>query len=117
MSGHNGDRENTPGAKVFLIALAASVISSVITIAVHDVFFAQKIVAIDLADRIASQREDYAAGRITAGELVENIDRLLKHMQQKAKGEVLVLEEAIAGDVKHYDLGAAVADEEDDRER
>lgn len=117
MSGHNGDRENNPGVKVFLIALAASVISSVITIAVHDVFFAQKIVAIDLADRIASQKEDYAAGRITAGELVENIDRLLKHMQQKAKGEVLVLEDAIAGDVKHYDLGAAVADEEDDRER
>lgn len=66
MSGHNGDRESNPVAKVFLIALAASVISSAITIAVHDVFFAQKIIAIDLADRIASQREDYR--RRTGGE-------------------------------------------------
>jgi len=117
MPGHTGEGKNNSGAKLFLIALAASVISSAITIAVHDVFFAQKIAAINLADRIASQREDYAAGRITAGELVENIDRLLKHMQQKSKGEILVLEEAIAGEVKHYDLGAAVAGEEDDRER
>jgi len=105
--------------KGLFIAIAVSLVCCTVTIAVYDRFFAQKIVAVDLAACIASQKEDYAAGRITAGELVENIEGLLRKMRKKAKNEVLVLEETVAGDVKHYDLGAAgtAADEEDDRER
>ena len=102
-----------------LIALAASIACSVFTVAVYDRFFAQKIVAVDIASFIASQKDGYLAGRITAGELVRNIEGLLGRMQRKAKNEVLVLEEAVAGDVKHYDLepDGTAADEEDNREK
>lgn len=119
MAGRSVDKQGSPGVKRLFTAIAVSLACCTATIAVYDRFFAQKIVAVDLVACIASQREDYAAGKITAGELVENIEGLLRKMRKKAKNEVLVLEEAVAGDVKHYDLGPpdAAVDEEDDRNK
>ena len=98
------------------MAIAVSLVCCTVTIAAYDRFLAQKIVAVDLAACVASQKEDYAAGRITAGQLVENIEVLLRRMEKKRRNEVLVLEEAVAGDVERRGLGPATRtnDEKDD---
>ncbi len=118
MPRRSADKQSGSGVKTFFAAIAISLACSSVTIAVYDRFFAQKIVAIDLTACIASQKEDYIAGRITAGELVENIEGLLGKMRKKAKNEVLVLEEAVSGDVKHYDLGPhGTAPDEEEKNR
>jgi len=60
---------------------------------------------VDLASSIASQKEEYTAGKITADQLVENIEALLKRMEKRKRNEVLILEEAVAGDISHRSLG------------
>lgn len=115
----SADKQSSSGTKWLFIAIAVSLACSSVTVAAYDRFFAQKIATVDLAACIASQKEDYAAGRITAGELVENIEGILKKMGKKARNEVLVLEETVAGDAKHYDLGAGgtAADAGDDLDK
>lgn len=104
--------------KGLFLAIAVSLACCTVTIAAYDRFFAQKIVAVDLAACIASQKEDYTAGRITAGQLVGNIEVLLRRMEKRRRNEILVLEEAVAGDVTHHSLGPAggANDERDDGE-
>ncbi len=99
-------------AKGLVIAIATSVACCAVTIAAYDLFFAQKIVAVDLVSSITRQKEDYIAGKITAGELVDNIESLVRRMERKKRNEVLILEEAVAGDVKRRELHV----EEDGRE-
>ena len=112
----SADKQSSSGAKWLFITIAVSLVCSSVTIAAYDRFLAQKIVTVDLAACIASQKEDYAAGRITAGELVENIETLLRRMENKKRNEVLVLEEAVAGDVRHHNLRSAARtnDEKDE---
>ncbi|MDD3844928.1 MAG: hypothetical protein PHC90_01065 [Syntrophorhabdaceae bacterium] len=106
------------GAKGFVIIIITSIACCAVTVAVYDFFFAQKIVAVDLVSSITRHKEDYVAGKITAGELVDKIESLVGQLEKKKRNEILVLEEAVAGDVKHHDLGSTgTRDEEHDRDR
>jgi len=93
------------GVKGLIIVVGSCITCSAATVAAYDLFFAQKIVAVDLASSIASQKEEYTAGKITADQLVENIEALLKRMEKRKRNEVLILEEAVAGDISHRSLG------------
>lgn len=93
------------GVKGLVVVIVSCVTCSAATVAAYDIFFAQKIVAVDLASSIASQKEEYTAGKITADQLVENIEALLKRMEKRKRNEVLILEEAVAGDTRHRSLG------------
>ncbi len=106
------DRKGS-GVKGLVIAITASVVCSIATVAAYDLFFAQKIVAVDIVSSIASQKEEYAAGRITAAQLVENIETLLRRMEKKKRNEVLILEEAVAGDIRHRSVGNEGGGEEE----
>ena len=92
------------GLKGIVIVITTSIACSAVAVAVYDLFFAQKIVAVDLASSIASQKEEYTAGKITAAQLVENIEGLLRRMEKRKGNEVLILEEAVAGDIRHHSL-------------
>jgi hypothetical protein len=108
----------------FIIVLLCSMVCSVLTVAVYHVFFTQKIVVMDIAGFIASQKEGYTAGRISAGELVENIDSLVSRISALQKTRALVIDRAMmqAG-TKPAKEGPAVTspgparDDEDDPER
>jgi len=104
------------GMKGFVIVIATSIACSAATVAAYDLFFAQKIVAVDLISSIASQKEDYAAGRVTAAQLVENIEALLRRMEKRKRNEVLILEEAVAGDAKRRSLSSASVPDTGDEE-
>jgi len=91
--------------KGFAIVITTSIVCSVAVVAAYDLFLAQKIVAVDLASCIASQKEEYTSGRITATQLVENIEVFLRRMEKRKRNEILVLEEAVAGDIRHHSLG------------
>lgn len=93
------------GLKGFAIVITTSIVCSVAVVAAYDLFFAQKIVAVDLASCIASQKEEYTSGRITATQLVENIEVFLRRMEKRKRNEILVLEEAVAGDIRRHSLG------------
>lgn len=98
---------------VVVVCLACS--TSVVVI--YDRFFAQKVVAVDLSGYIGEQKRHYMAGRLTAGELIENIEYLLRQMGRRPKNEVQVLNEALAGNVKKLELRPSrmpVPDEEEE---
>jgi hypothetical protein len=98
--------------KGLVIVIVSSIACSAATVAAYDLFFAQKIVAVDLVSFIASQKDDYARGEITAEELAANIENLARQMGKKRRNKVLVLEEAVAGNVEHRRFHV----QEDDRE-
>lgn len=78
---------------------------SVLTVVVYDRFFAQKVIAVDLAGYVAGEKERYVKGEISAGELLDNIDGALRRMEDRSSKDVLVLDGSVSGDVKRLELG------------
>lgn len=73
----------------------------------------------DIAGFIASQKEEYMAGKISAGELVQNIDTLVSQIGTVKKDKVLVLDQtAVTGFAKSRSTvpDPSVGDD-DDQER
>ena len=105
--------------KNFAVTVLLSVSCSIMTVAAYHVYFSQRTVIMDIAGFIASQKEGYMAGKITAGELVQNIDTLISQIGTVKKDKVLILEQtAVTGFVKGR---SAVPDpsvgDDDDQER
>lgn len=89
------------GLKNFAVTVLLSVSCSIITIAAYHVYFSQRTVIMDIAGFIASQKEDYMAGKISAGELVQNIDTLVSQIETVKKDKLLVLDQtAVTGFAK-----------------
>jgi hypothetical protein len=99
---------------------ACSMACSVLTVAAYHVFFSQRTVVMDIAGFIASQKEGYATGKISAGELVHNIDSLVSRIGGVKKDRALVIDRPATGPAKE---GPAVtvydpaAEDDDDPER
>jgi len=70
----------------------------------YDRFFAQKVVAVDLTGYVAGQKDRFVAGEITAQELMDSIEDVLRYIGERPKKEVLVLDEAITGNVERLEL-------------
>lgn len=103
----------------FLFVVLCSMTCSVATVAVYHVFFSQKTVVMDIAGFIASQKEGYVTGKISAGELVENIDSLVSRMRALQKRRILIIDRAATGPVKEGPATMVpdpVRDDDDDRE-
>lgn len=103
-----------------VIVLVCSIACSILTVAAYHVFFSRRTVVMDIAGFIASQKEGYAAGRVSAGELVQNIDSLMSRIRAAKANDVLVVDRKTAGLPKE---GTAVGapdpspDDDDDGER
>ncbi len=107
--------------KQFMAIAAAMVVlglaCSVLTVVVYDRFFAQKVIAVDLAGYVAGEKERYVKGEISAGELLDNIDGALRRMGESPCKDVLVLDGAVSGDVKRLELEGPVGIEGRDDDR
>ena len=75
-----------------LIVFACSVLCSVATVAVYHMFFSQRTVVMDIAGFIASQRDGYVSGKISAGDLVHAIDGLVDRIGAVKRNEAIVLD-------------------------
>ncbi len=104
--------------KSFIIMSVLSVTCSVLTVAAYHVFFSQRIVVMDISGFVASQKEDYRTGKISAGELVENINTLASRINTQRKNKVIILEDMGAGNVKGRSaVPDPVIEEDEDREK
>ena len=109
-----------PALAGLVIVFACSTACSVLTVAAYHVFFSQKTVVMDIAGFIASQKEGYTAGKISAGELVHNIDSLMSRIGSVKKDRVLVIGPPVSDPAKE---GPAItvhdpaAEDDDDRVR
>ncbi len=103
----------------FLFVFLCSMTCSVLTVTAYHAFFAQKTVVMDIAGFIASQKEGYVTGKISAGELVENIDSLVSRMHALQKRRIMVIDRAAARSVKEGPAAMVPdppGDDDDDRE-
>ena len=107
------------GLKNFAVTVLLSISCSVITMAAYHVYFSQRTVVMDIAGFIASQKEGYMAGKISAGELVQNIDTLVSQIGTVERDKVLLLDEAaVTGFAKGRPaVPDPAAEDDDDRER
>ncbi len=104
MSGRSADRQWKRIMTMVAAVIVAGFACSVLTVAAYDRFFAQKVVAVDLTGYVAGQKNRYVAGEITARELIDSIEGVLRYIGERPKKEVLVLDEAISGNVKRLEL-------------
>jgi hypothetical protein len=110
----------TPVLAGLVIVFACSTACSVLTVAAYHVFFSQKTVVMDIAGFVASQKEGYTAGKISAGELVHNIDSLICRIGSVEKNRVLVIDQPAAGLAKEgptISVDDPAAEVDEDRER
>ncbi len=107
------------GLKNFTVTVLLSVSCSVTTIAAYHVYFSQRTVVMDIAGFIASQKEGYMAGKISAGELVQNIDTLVSRIGTVKRDRVLILDQTAAtGFAKgRSTVTDPAAEDDDDQER
>lgn len=107
------------GLKKFAVTVLLSVSCSIMTIAAYHVYFSQRTVIMDIAGFIASQKEEYMAGKISAAELVRNIDTLVSQMGTVKKDKVLVLDQAaVTGFAKgRFPVPDPFVGDDDDQER
>lgn len=105
MSGHSASMEKKRIAAMAAAIIIACLACSILTVAAYDRFFAQKVIAVDLAGYVAGEKERYVKGEISAGELLDNIDGALRRMEERSRKDVLVLDGAVSGDVKRLELG------------
>lgn len=117
VSGPAGRVEKKRAMAAAAVAVILGFACSILTVAVYDRFFAQKVVAVDLAGYVAGQRDRFVSGEITATELTDNIEGILRRMGNGPKNEVLVLDGAVAGNVKRMELGAGRSDEKSGNDR
>ena len=99
--------------KNLALTFLSSIICSVITIASYHVYFLQKTVVLDIGAYIASQKEGYLAGNISAGELVHNIDALVSEINAANRTRVYILNTPAAGAVKQNRPVQTGEDDED----
>lgn len=103
-----------------VIVLACSTACSVLTVAAYHVLFLQRTVVMDIAGFIASQKEGYTAGKISAGELVHNIDSLMSRIGSVKKDRVLVIGPPVSDPAKEepaITVHDPAAEDDDDRVR
>lgn len=88
----------TPGRSLagLVIVLVCSMACSVLTVAAYHVLFSQKTVVIDIAGFITAQKEGYMTGKISARELVDNIDSLMSRIKTVKMDDVLVVDREAA---------------------
>lgn len=96
-----------------LIMLACSAVCSVVSVAVYHVFFSQRTVVMDIAGFITSQREGYARGEVSAGEVVQNIDGLVSRIRAVRPNEAVILDRVPAHSAKSR-LTVSGGDDEDE---
>ena len=99
--------------KNLALTVLTSIICSVITVASYHVYFLQKTLVLDVGAYIASQKEGYLAGNISAGELVENIDALVSEINTAKRNRVYILNTPAAGIAKQNRPVGAGGDDED----
>ena len=100
-----------------VVMVLLSILCSVITIAAYHVYFSQRAIVMDIAGYIVSQKERYASGKISAGELVKNIDALVSRMNA-AKGNRVYIFNGTAGFVaEEYPTAGTSDGDEEDREK
>ena len=83
-----------------VIVLACSIASSVMTVAAYHVFFSPRTVVMDIAGFITAQKEGYMAGKISAGELVANIDSLMSRIKAVKTNDAVIVDREAAGIAK-----------------
>jgi hypothetical protein len=99
--------------KNLALMIMLAIICSVITVAAYHVYFLQKTVVLDIGAYIASQKEGYLTGNISAGELVENIDALVAEINAAKRNKVYILNTPAAGVAKQNHPVQAGEDDED----
>ncbi len=80
---------------VLMLCLMVSIGASLATVAGYDRWFAQKVVAVDIKEYIAQQRDNYLAGKLNGDELKRSFDRLESVITAIPKNRVVIMGDAV----------------------
>lgn len=105
MSGRNVKEEKKRIMMIAAAMIVAGLACSILTVVAYDRFFAQKVIAVDLAGFVARQRDRFVSGEITAPELVDNIDGILRRMGERSGKDIIVLDGVVSGKVERLGPG------------
>lgn len=102
--------------KDLVVTLLLSIACSAAAITVYHARFSQGTVITDIAGFVASQRNDYLAGRISAGELVENINGLVSEINAGKRNRVYIFDRAAGIAKRNHPVPAPAPEDDEDRE-
>ncbi len=93
-------RPEQPQQRLTLLPLVAfcvaiSLAASMTTLYIYDLWYAQKIVAVDLKGYIAQQRDNYLAGKLNDDELKRSFDHLERIITTIPRNRVVIMGDAV----------------------
>ncbi len=77
--------------KNIIVIIVVSIICSAATMAMYHLYFSERVVLMDIAGFINSQKDGYTTGKISSGKLVENINSLVSGLGAMKKSRVYIL--------------------------
>ncbi len=91
---------NVPGKSVsLLLVVAVSLLSSVVSVAAYDHFFAQKVVAVDIKSFIEERKAEYVAGRLDDAGIKREMDKLEATVAAIPKNKAVLMGDLVVKNV------------------
>lgn len=82
------------------VTVIVSVFSSVVSIAVYDRFFAQKVVTANISKFVIDQRDLYFQGKIDKQQYINSLTNFIALLKSQPKNRVIILEDVVAANAE-----------------
>lgn len=85
------------------LVVAVSLMTSAFSVAVYDMFIAQKVVTVNMRKYIDEQRDLYLTGKVSKEQLAQNLDDLIASLKSAPKNRIIILEDVVANSSEKFD--------------
>ncbi|OPY70756.1 MAG: hypothetical protein A4E57_00373 [Syntrophorhabdaceae bacterium PtaU1.Bin034] len=100
MIGSNEIKKPPSWVAVVVLTIILSILSSVVSVAVYDRFFAQKVVTANISRFVMDQRELYFQGKIDKEQYINSLTRFIELLKSQPKNRVIILEDVVAANAE-----------------
>lgn len=83
-----------------LLVFAVSLVTSAVSVAAYDHFFAQKVVAVDIKSFIEEKKADYVAGRLDEAGMKREMDKLEATVAAIPKNKAVLMGDLVVKNVQ-----------------
>jgi uncharacterized ion transporter superfamily protein YfcC len=98
--GSNEIKKPPSWVAVVVLTIILSILSSVVSVAVYDRFFAQKVVTANISRFVMDQRELYFQGKIDKEQYINSLTRFIELLKSQPKNRVIILEDVVAANAE-----------------
>lgn len=97
---NHGTHVKSANRPSLLLLLAVSLVTSAVSVAAYDHFFAQKVVAVDIKSFIEDKKADFVAGRLDEAGMKREMDKLEATVAAIPKNKAVLMGDLVVKNVQ-----------------